>query len=203
MRYLYGILTVIGIIVAAVLIFIYSGWYNVAANVPHWDLTFNALATIVDRSVEHHSEEIRLPAEKDGKLLDIGFEHYHSMCRLCHGAPGYEKEEFAKGLYPNPPNLTDRGIQQAPDQELFWVIQNGIKLTGMPAFIVTHPANELWGVLLFVRKLPKMTPQEYKALVKAKGGEAGIEKGHEMEEMHHPGSAPPKSPAEGASKEKH
>ncbi len=203
MRYVYGVLTAIAVIIAAVLIFIYSGWYNVAATVHHWGITFETLETIVDRSVEHHSKSIPVPAEKDGKLLDIGFEHYHTMCRLCHGAPGYEKEEFAKGLYPNPPNLTDREIQQAPDRELFWVIQNGIKMTGMPAFIVTHPANELWGTLLFVRKLPKMTPQDYKALVQSKGGEAEIEKHHDMGGMQTPPGAPAKPSAGAPGKGKH
>ncbi len=51
----------------------------------------------------------------------------------------------------------------------------------MPAFSPTHPANEVWGMVLFAKRLPQMKPEEYKRLVSAAGGESGVEESHEKE----------------------
>ncbi len=190
MRYAAGILTVIVILIVAGLIFVYSGWYNFAATVPHWHITFEAIQTAVDRSVAHYSQSVVLPSQKDGTLMDIGFRHYHAMCRLCHGAPGYEREEFAQGMYPKPPDLATSDIEKAPDKEVFWVVSNGLKMSGMPAFSPTHPPNEILGMVRFAKTLPQMKPQDYKRLVSAAGGESGVEESHEKEE--HGGAGPMK-----------
>jgi len=91
------------------------------------------------------------------------------MCRLCHGAPGYAQTQVAKGLYPKPPEYKSKNVQRWRDAELYWIIDNGIKMTGMPAFGPTHSKDELWGVVTFVRHLPNLNPKEYQAMVEAAG----------------------------------
>ncbi|HSR14009.1 MAG TPA: cytochrome c [Thermodesulfobacteriota bacterium] len=190
MRYVAGVFAVIGILAVAAAIYVFSGFYDVSALVPHWAITLEALEVARERSIEHYSKSVSLPSQKDGKLLDAGFAHYDSMCRRCHGAPGQQQEAFARGLYPNPPSLTGRELQNAPDREVFWIVQNGLKMTAMPAFKATHSPEEIWGILLFVRKLPAMTPAAYNDFVRRAGGEGAIVKGHKQEHQT-PAPAPP------------
>ena len=60
------------------------------------------------------------------------------------------------------------------DAELLWVVKNGLKMTGMPSFGKTHTKKQLWGIVAFLRRLPNLTTEEYKAMV-----ESEMESGHE------------------------
>jgi len=165
------ILAVLVIIVAAiggVAGFIWSGTYNVAATVHHWDFTYELLREARDRSIEAHGQGIKAPSLKDPKLQEGGMHEFHEMCRLCHGAPGYPNSEFAQGLYPAPPNLATKYVQTWDDGQLFWIVKNGIKMTGMPSFGVTHGDNELWTIIAFLRRLPELKPEVYEGLVKSR-----------------------------------
>lgn len=103
------------------------------------------------------------------------------MSRLCHSAPGYSRTEIAQGLYPLPPDLTkEEFLKRRNNAELYWVIKNGIKMTGMPAFGPTHSEEELWGIVVFLKRLPNLKPEEYKAMVKA----AGLDKEKEDHHSH-------------------
>jgi len=113
----------IGIVVILVLMagaaaFIWSGAYNVSARVPHLGITLWLLEKVRDQSIAAHSKGISVPSLKDGGYIELGLHHFHPMCRLCHGAPGYPREEFAQGLYPSPPLLASNRVQVLKDAEL-------------------------------------------------------------------------------------
>lgn len=169
MRVLVLVLITICLLVVAGMVYLFSGYYDISATRPHWKTTVWMINQLRERSVEFHSKGIKFHDLKDPRLIKAGVEHYHEMCRLCHGAPGHEKEEFAKGLYPKPPNLTSKEIQGMSDAEAFWVIKNGIKMTGMPAFGPTHDDNELWGIVGFWRRLPGLKPEQYKEVLESTG----------------------------------
>jgi hypothetical protein len=163
-----AVFALLAVVFTAMTFYFLTGGYNVAATSPHWAVTVKVLRAVSDRSIQWQSRGIGVPGTfNDPKLSQIGFNHYHAMCRLCHGAPGYEPSEFARGLYPSPPNLTSGRIQQWSDSQLYWIVKNGVKMTGMPAFGVTHDKEEMWGIVAFLRRLPKLTPVEYRRLVKA------------------------------------
>jgi len=166
MRFLGAFLAVIVLILIAGALFVWSGVYNVAANVPHWDATSAVLEIARERSIDNHSDGISPPLLDDPKLLESGFHHFHPMCRLCHGSPGFQRREFAMGMYPSPPDLTtDHIVEEFTDAQLYWIVNNGLKMTGMPAFGPTHSEDELWGLVAVLKKLPQMTPEEYRAKV--------------------------------------
>jgi mono/diheme cytochrome c family protein len=87
------------------------------------------------------------------------------MCAVCHLAPGMKRTEIARGLYPRAPELR-RGADLTPAEE-FWVVKHGLKMTGMPAWGVTHSDELLWDVVAFLQKLPELSAEEYQALVKS------------------------------------
>ncbi len=181
MKIFLALLIILGLLIAGVVAFVWLGVYNVSAKVPHWSITLWFLEKVREQSISAHSRTIPILSSENPERLNIGFRNYHAMCRTCHGAPGYSRTEIAKGLYPAPPDLASEDVlKKLNDAELYWIIENGIKMTGMPAFGPTHSKDELWGIVAFVRHLPKINPKEYQAMVKAAGF-----KEEEAEEHHH------------------
>ncbi len=85
----------------------------------------------------------------------------------CHGAPGVDASAIGEGLNPPAPDLTLPKVQGRTDGELFWLVQNGLRMTGMPAFGPTHPEEEIWKIVAFLRHLPELTDGGGKALAGA------------------------------------
>lgn len=159
--------------------FVYSGAFNVAADAPHWQITARLLDKARERSIARNAENIIVPNLDDNGLIAIGADHYAEMCTGCHLAPGMHDNEMRKGLYPHPPNLVESGAQRDPAQK-FWIIKHGLKMTAMPAWGLTHDDRSIWGMVAFLRKLPTMSPESYRALT----GQS------EAEHSHHHGDAP-------------
>ena len=161
-----GVLTVIGCVIVGGGALTLSGGYNVAADVPHWKVTLLFLEAVKDRSIAVHSKGITAPPLNEEGLIQEGFPHFHGTCRFCHGGPGYPREQFAEGLYPEPPSLSSPGLQrELADRELYWIVKNGLKMTGMPTFGKTHSEEQLWGIVAFLRRLPSLDPRSYEQMV--------------------------------------
>lgn len=154
-------LTLAGMIVI-LLIFIYSGIYNVSQLSPHNSVVQWMINTTKDRSIATRTDDIKVPSLNDNSMQIAGFKHYSEMCVTCHGAPGKKMDELTKGLTPKPPKLFEHANNMEP-QELYWVVKNGIKYTAMPAFGTTHSEQDIWNIVAFLKnKLPNMSPEEYK-----------------------------------------
>jgi mono/diheme cytochrome c family protein len=156
----------------------YSGQYNVAADASHWDLTARAMATIRDRSIAAGAAGLTVPNLADPALIALGAEHYAGMCTGCHLAPGAGDNEMRQGLYPKPPNLTAR--RNRSPAESFWIIKHGLKMSGMPAWGVTHDDEAIWGLVAFLQQLPTMDAAAYAALTQDAG-----EADHDHDEHEH------------------
>ena len=174
-------LLLLGLALAA---FVWSGVYDVAANRPD-DWLDRVAEALADRSIHRRAEEIQAPDLSDPALARTGVVHYEAMCVTCHGAPGVKASEIGIGLSPPPPDLAEEGEEEGAG-ELFWVIRNGIRMTGMPAFGVTHGDEEIWAIVALLKRLPEMSPAEYQALVRearpadAAAPAAGHGHSHEM-----------------------
>jgi mono/diheme cytochrome c family protein len=151
-------------LLAVVAVAIYAGLYNIAADVPHTPAVYWLLETVRDRSVAARARDI-VPNDLDNanRILK-GAGQYAEMCSGCHLAPGMKRTEISRGLYPRAPEL--RRKTNLTPVEQFWVVKHGVKMTGMPAWGVTHDDDLLWDVIAFVRKLPELTPEQYETLVK-------------------------------------
>ncbi len=107
-----------------------------------------------------------------------GFKDYDEMCIICHSAPGKERKAISKGMRPEPPNLAETSKRWTTTQ-LFWIVKNGIKLTGMPAFGATHGDDEIWNIVGFVRLLPEMSADTFRAMeVEYESAGRNEEQGH-------------------------
>jgi hypothetical protein len=84
-------------------------------------------------------------------------------CVYCHGGPGAEWAKFSEGLRPDPPDLKDIVKSRQPSH-LFWVVKNGINMTGMPSFALAGvPDQEIWQIVAFLKKLPEVSDADYKS----------------------------------------
>jgi mono/diheme cytochrome c family protein len=153
------------LLVAAAAAAIYAGLYNVAADIPHTQPVYWLFDTVRQRSVAARARDIVVPNDLDDtNRVSRGAGQYAEMCSGCHLAPGMKRTEISRGLYPRAPEL--RRKTDLTPAEQFWIVKHGVKMTGMPAWGVTHEDELLWDVVAFVRKLPELTPEQYEALVK-------------------------------------
>jgi mono/diheme cytochrome c family protein len=180
--WLLGALGALLAIVAAVALVVFTGVYNFAADIPHTQPVYYLLEAARERSIELRAEGIAVPSDlADPKRVESGAGQYAEMCAGCHLAPGMKRTEISRGLYPRAPEL--RRKRHSTPAEDFWVVKHGIKMTGMPAWGVTHDDEILWDVVAFLRKLPELTPDQYQSLV------TNAPKTHDdsMQEMDHSG----------------
>ena len=146
----------------AFLVFLYSGLYPIAAREPHTYVTEWVLTTLQENSVAAHTDDdMEVPDLVDPALLSDGLGLYHQHCAVCHGAPGVERAVLGRGLNPNPPRLATE-IRNWSDSELFWIVANGLKMAGMPAFQPGLSDRDVWATVAFMRALPQVSPEEYR-----------------------------------------
>ncbi len=146
--------------------FIAFGAYDVAADVPHTRPVYWLLNEVRSHSIAVRARNIQVPPNLgDPAHVSAGAGLYNEMCSGCHLAPGMEKTEISQGLYPAAPELS-RSTGFTPSEE-FWVIKHGIKMTGMAAWGKTHNDTLIWDMVAFLQKLPGLTPERYRALVKS------------------------------------
>ncbi len=104
-----------------------------------------------------------LPASPEH--IAAGREHFTHYCQMCHGPDGSGQDTpFGRGLFPKPPDMRTDITQRLTDGELLYIIINGVRFTGMPAFgtgVEDEKGEELaWQLVHFVRRLPHLTPEE-------------------------------------------
>jgi mono/diheme cytochrome c family protein len=161
-----GFLAVVAAIGAAV--FFFGGFYNVAATEPDPGVVAWSLGHVREASIARHAT-VTPPSGYDGAdNVTAGARAFAARgCVNCHGAPGVMWAKFSEGLRPDPPDLKDVA-KEIDASEIYWIVRNGINMTGMPAF-QANVANdmELWQIAAFVKKLPDVSDADYKTWVEA------------------------------------
>ena len=163
MKFVLGFALGIVTVVVAGLAFIYSGVYNVAATDAHNPAVRWALHTTMHRSINARGENIQVPAAFDEAQVRRGSRKFDEICVTCHGGPGVSSSAIGAGLRPDPPDLSEK-VQQWSRAELFWIVKNGIKMTGMPGLGPTHSDEDLWAIVAFLDRLPVLSPEEYEQM---------------------------------------
>jgi mono/diheme cytochrome c family protein len=102
------------------------------------------------------------PVAPTADALATAMEHWADHCATCHANDGSGQTDFGRGMYPPPPDMRLEGTQRLTDGELFYIIEHGIRFTGMPAFGTGHAddAEGSWQLVHFIRHLPKLTEAE-------------------------------------------
>jgi mono/diheme cytochrome c family protein len=164
--YINGLIIIVVFVVVVAMagyVYISTGMYNIAATDHHNALTRRLIGITTDASIERRAEGIAVPTQASLEDSLKGFPHYNEMCVDCHGAPGIDRSDIGKGIYPRGPLLAKHDSDLSP-AEMFWIIKNGIKLTGMPAFGLTHTDEQIWEIVAFTRYMPHISSEDYAKL---------------------------------------
>jgi mono/diheme cytochrome c family protein len=86
--------------------------------------------------------------------------HFQDHCAVCHGSDGRGMTAIGRNLYPKAPDMAGPDTQRRSDGELFYIISNGIRFTGMPGWGGEDSPQEIWQLVSFIRHLPALTPEE-------------------------------------------
>ncbi len=135
--------------------------------------------TAVEAWLARHARDLATPAtvknlvnpiEPTPMVLAAARDHYADHCATCHGNRGDGKTMYGEGLYPPPPDLRAPATQSLTDGEIYNIIKNGIRFTGMPGFGGSDEDN--WTLTLFIRHLPKLSDEEVGFMQEVNGGAA-------------------------------
>ena len=157
-----GLLAIAGVIAAGV--YFFGGYYSVAASAEDPGIVRWALFQVRMASVRRHATEKPPMSLEDPAVVQAGARAFSVHgCFNCHGAPGVSWAKFSEGLRPDPPDLKDIVNEREPEQ-LFWVVKNGINMTGMPSFgAIEVPDKDIWSIVAFLKKLPSVSEADFKA----------------------------------------
>ncbi len=102
------------------------------------------------------------PEPGTAETLRAGLEHWADHCASCHGNDGAGQTAMGQGLYPKAPDMRLADTQGLSDGELFYIIEEGVKITGMPAWSIGTPEGEAasWHLVQFIRHLPSLTEDD-------------------------------------------
>jgi cytochrome c553 len=153
---------IIAIVVAAIVLFAV-----VYARVADGGLSADAQPGRLERQIAGRLVRLSIPsgdrAQKNPFAGDVSAEavdHYNDHCAVCHGADGRGHTEMGENMYPKVPDLASPAVQQLSDGDLFFIIQNGVRWTGMPAWKHEHTPEDTWKLVAFVRRVPSLPISE-------------------------------------------
>jgi mono/diheme cytochrome c family protein len=177
-----GALAMLALLVA---IFLLLPWLNWSAIRKPGQIEKKLAGYATSNWIRRNADTQTNPLPQTPENLKAGQNDFEEHCAGCHGLEGDGENRFEADFYPPVPKLTG-GTQKWSDGEIYFVIANGISLTGMPGFGEKHAPKEIWGMVLWVRHLAQLSPTE----------KAGIEsRAHMTTDQHekmmneaHPGS---------------
>jgi mono/diheme cytochrome c family protein len=114
-------------------------------------------------AIPREAREAKNPITAAPEVLSEAMAHFADHCAFCHANDGSGNTPIAKGLYPKPPDMRLAATQNLTDGEIFYIIHNGVRLTGMPAF--GEPGKESddldsWKLVHFIRRLPQLATED-------------------------------------------
>jgi mono/diheme cytochrome c family protein len=100
------------------------------------------------------------PVQSSPQVFEEAAQHFADHCSSCHANDGSGNTSVGRKLYPRAPDMRLAATQQLRDGELYFIIHNGVRFTGMPAWGESEPDEDSWKLVWFIRHLPSLTAQE-------------------------------------------
>ncbi|WP_421999272.1 c-type cytochrome [Reyranella sp.] len=144
-------------------IFVLSGLYNVSASREHLDVTTWLLEVVRRQSIRTHSLAVGTPPPVSEGALRLGAVHYELGCAGCHGAPGRPPSKIQDAMIPSPPSFAEAASAWTPRQ-LYWIVLNGQKYTGMPSWLAPSRRDEVWPMVAFLTRMPDLDAAAYRRM---------------------------------------
>ncbi|HLG54259.1 MAG TPA: c-type cytochrome [Vicinamibacterales bacterium] len=150
------------VVVGGLIVFVYLLGTGLKARPEPGAIETFAARTTRKLVIGWHARNHVNPVPVSYEAIVDGRAHFADHCASCHANDGSGDTEMGRGLYPKAPDIRLPATQNLSDGELFYIIENGIRLTGMPAWGTDTKAGEesSWRLVHFIRHLPRITPEE-------------------------------------------
>lgn len=149
--------------VGAAVLTAWSGVVNISADRGHFPMVEPMLEFGMAQSVRAHAPDIEPPPLEDPARIRLGAAHFQGGCAFCHSAPGQAASPVVLHMVPSPPDLAE-AVSRWSDQELFFIVREGLKYAGMPSWPGEGRGDEVWSVVAFLRALPQLDSAAYRDL---------------------------------------
>ena len=156
-------------VLLAVFVYARFGFLNMRADIPINPVENAVAMPAVDASVDRRAPHVHDPVPPTEANLLAGMKLYQTNCAMCHGDLGHPHAMLADSLYPRPPQFVQDAPDMPPNQN-FFILQHGIRWTGMPAWKQSLSDQQLWQLTTFLSEMDKLPPQ-VSAQWKAAAGE--------------------------------
>lgn len=137
------------------------------------------------------ASSLKNPLSASQENLISAREHFAQHCAVCHGLDGRGDTVIGRNVYPKSPDMRQNATQSLSDGELYYIISNGIRFTGMPAWGDEDSPEEIWKLVPFIRRLPYLTREELEAMEKIAAGKEDPQASGARQEHSHPLRAKP------------
>ncbi len=151
---------------ATALLVAWIGFFNVGASSGHWKITEWFLELAMRSAIRTYALAVDPPDVLPEDALIPAAGHYREGCAFCHGAPGVPRNSAVLAMLPVPPELSPT-VDDWTDAQLFRIVKHGIRFTGMPAWPSQARGDEVWMIVAFLRALPGLDSDTYRALAAA------------------------------------
>ena len=159
------------------------GMLPTRANTSPSKLESQIAMSALDNSVERHAPRANNPIHATDENLITGVKIYTMNCAMCHGGVDKHPAQLAESLYPPPPNLmTDP--DDDPEWHIYYVIKNGVRYSGMPAWDKSLSTDDIWKVTAFLSRVEKLSPA-VQDFIKTSTGQAPPEPVPAKSDHHH------------------
>ncbi len=106
------------------------------------------------------AQRLKNPLPASGEVIHQGEQIYTQACGICHAVDGHAGTNLGRGMYPPAMDLTSPHVQHWSDAELFWIIQNGVRMTGMPSWKSSLSETDTWKLVHFIHGLPRLESEK-------------------------------------------
>lgn len=147
-------------------VYLFGGFFNVAASEQDPGVLAWAIKSVRNGSISRHANDTPAVKLDDPATIRAGARAFQARgCPFCHGAPGVDYAKLTEGMNPGPPDLKEEPeVKNLTAGQVFWIVKNGLRMTGMPAASATNvPDQEIWQIAAFIKKLPEVSEADFKA----------------------------------------
>ncbi len=162
-----GAFSVIAIAAIAGVIFLKWGASGFSARADPSTMEVFAAQTARSLALPPGAKAARNPVGNSKQILEDAMAHWADHCAVCHGNDGSGQVDMGRQMYPHAPDMRQAATQKLTDGELFYIIENGIRLSGMPAWGGTAVGEkDSWKLVSFIRHLPELSTSEMERMEK-------------------------------------
>jgi len=153
-----GFVTAAVVLVVSAFCYVRFGFVDPRADTPVGALENWVAMPSLDAAVDRHAPEMKNPVQADDANLTAGMKLYQSNCASCHGDTVHPDAVFATAFKPPAPQFA-KDSPDMPENQNFYIIQHGVRLSGMPAWKQNLNDQQIWQLTTFLSHMDKLPPQ--------------------------------------------